>query len=510
MSDSKQSRTTLDQRMEFIGLDAKSCETLRHLQPLIAQSVGPALGHFYQKIKQNPHTKHFFRDENHISAAKHHQEQHWAIIANGRFDNDYAQAVLKIGQTHARIGLEPRWYIGGYASIIEHLVHSLVKAHWPMGVWPMSKGGAEKVAAAIAVTVKAAMLDMDLAISVYIETLDQKRQEAEAAGQRAVAQERSLVTESVGVGLAKMAEKDLTHRLTEIVPEAYQALQDNFNAASEQLVSALQGVSGSASAILSGTHDISAASDDLARRTEQQAASLEETAAALGEITATVKKAADSAAHASRVVATAKDDAERSGLVVRRAVEAMTAIANSSQEISQIIGVIDEIAFQTNLLALNAGVEAARAGETGRGFAVVASEVRALAQRSAEAAKQIKGLISTSSTQVAQGVQLVADTGDALERIVGQVKEINDVVAQIADGAREQSGGLDEINAAINQMDQVTQQNAAMVEEATASIQALAQETDQLSSLITQFQFGATDARSASPRARKRRTVGAA
>jgi methyl-accepting chemotaxis protein len=151
--------------------------------------------------------------------------------------------------------------------------------------------------------------------------------------------------------------------------------------------------------------------------------------------------------------------------------------------------VIDEIAFQTNLLALNAGVEAARAGESGRGFAVVASEVRALAQRSAEAAKQIKGLISTSSTQVGQGVELVAQTGQALERIVGQVNQINDVVSQIAAGAREQAGGLDEINAAINQMDQVTQQNAAMVEEATASIQSLSQETDQLSGLITQFQF---------------------
>jgi methyl-accepting chemotaxis protein len=396
--------------------------------------------------------------------------------------------VQKVGKTHARIGLEPRWYIGGYATIVEHLIHAIVKAHWP-GLTTLRKGGAGKVAEAISCVIKAAMLDVELGISGYLETLDQKRFEAEEAGQAAVAQERMIVSDSVGVGLAKLAEKDLTYRLTADVPDAYAALQTNFNAAADQLVEALQGVAGSAGAIVSGTQEIASASDDLARRTEQQAASLEQTAAALGEITATVKRAADSAVHASKVVAAAKDDAEKSGLVVRRAVEAMTAIAGSSQEISQIIGVIDEIAFQTNLLALNAGVEAARAGESGRGFAVVASEVRALAQRSAEAAKQIRGLISTSSTQVGQGVELVAQTGQALERIVGQVNQINDVVSQIAAGAREQAGGLDEINAAINQMDQVTQQNAAMVEEATASIQSLSQETDQLSGLITQFQF---------------------
>jgi methyl-accepting chemotaxis protein len=175
---------------------------------------------------------------------------------------------------------------------------------------------------------------------------------------------------------------------------------------------------------------------------------------------------------------------------VRQAVEAMDAIAKSAQQISQIIGVIDEIAFQTNLLALNAGVEAARAGDAGRGFAVVASEVRALAQRSAEAAKEIKGLISASTTQVDHGVKLVAETGKSLERIMAQVTEINDVVAEIAAGAKEQATGLDEVNTAINQMDQVTQQNAAMVEQSTAASHSLSQETVQLSGLIGQFQVG--------------------
>jgi methyl-accepting chemotaxis protein len=236
------------------------------------------------------------------------------------------------------------------------------------------------------------------------------------------------------------------------------------------------------------------ASDDLSRRTEQQAASLEETAAALDEITATVKKSAEGATHAHQVVAAADEDAKKSAVVVREAVQAMDAIAKSSQQISQIIGVIDEIAFQTNLLALNAGVEAARAGDAGRGFAVVASEVRALAQRSAEAAKEIKGLISASSIQVTNGVRLVAETGQSLERIMLQVTEINDVVSGIAAGAKEQATGLAEVNTAINQMDQVTQQNAAMVEQSTAASHSLSQETAQLAGLIGQFRVRSADA----------------
>jgi methyl-accepting chemotaxis protein len=193
-------------------------------------------------------------------------------------------------------------------------------------------------------------------------------------------------------------------------------------------------------------------------------------------------------------VATAKTDAENSGEVVGQAVTAMGEIEQSSHQISSIIGVIDEIAFQTNLLALNAGVEAARAGDAGRGFAVVASEVRALAQRSAEAAKEIKALISASSTQVAAGVNLVGETGKALKRIVTQIAEINGVVTDIAASAQEQATGLNEVNAAVNQMDQVTQQNAAMVEESTAASYALAQEADELSRMMSQFKVGAQSA----------------
>ena len=308
------------------------------------------------------------------------------------------------------------------------------------------------------------------------------------------AQHLADVVEGIGRGLDQLARGALTFRLDQSFAADYEKLRTDFNAAMAKLADTLTVVATNTSAIRSGTGEISTAADDLSRRTEQQAASLEETAAALDEVTATVRKTSQSADHARDVVGTAKADAEASSAVVRQAVEAMSGIERSAREISQIIGVIDEIAFQTNLLALNAGVEAARAGDAGRGFAVVASEVRALAQRSADAAKEIKGLISASGRQVEQGVALVDRTGQALERILGQVGELSTIVSEIAASAQEQAAGLDQINTAINQMDQVTQQNAAMVEESTAASHALSRETEELSSLVGRFQLGTRSA----------------
>ena len=320
------------------------------------------------------------------------------------------------------------------------------------------------------------------------ETEAERRRNQEIA--EAAAKEQAFVMEAIATGLNRLSDGDLTYRVDQEFPEAYKRLQNDFNGAIAQLEEAMGTIVHAASSIGAGSDEIASAADDLSRRSEQQAASLEETAAALDEITATVKRSSAGALEAAKVVGSTRADAERSSVVVRNAVDAMNEIEKSSQSISQIIGVIDEIAFQTNLLALNAGVEAARAGEAGRGFAVVAQEVRALAQRSADAAKEIKTLISTSSQQVNQGVSMVGQTGEALEAIVGKVGEIDALVGEIAASGQEQATGLNQVNAAVNQMDQTVQQNAAMVEQSTAASHSLKGEAGNLMQMISRFRVG--------------------
>jgi methyl-accepting chemotaxis protein len=337
-------------------------------------------------------------------------------------------------------------------------------------------------------------LEMD-ASQAYGETERRLREVEEA--HRAAGQAQALVVDALAEALERLARRDLLTRIEAEVSPDYQKLKDDFNAALEQVERAMQNVSLSTQAIEAKTQAVASSSNDLSRRTEQQAASLEEVAAALTDITETVKTTAEGAAHANKVASEASSDAETGRGVVRKAVVAMAGIEKSSQQIGQIIGVIDEIAFQTNLLALNAGVEAARAGEAGRGFAVVASEVRALAQRSATSAEEIKRLISTSKGEVKDGVDLVARTGEAFERIMAQVAEIYAIVSKITANSKEQSLRLSEVNAAVGQIDQTTQMNAGVAAESTNASIALAEETQQLAALVGAFKLGSADGQAA-------------
>ncbi|MBB5220226.1 methyl-accepting chemotaxis protein [Amaricoccus macauensis] len=300
--------------------------------------------------------------------------------------------------------------------------------------------------------------------------------------------EQNRVVAELSRALAALADGDLTGRIDTPFAGEYEALRANYNDAIGKLEDALSWVVTSAENIGKESVQFTKSADDLSQRTENQASALEETAASLEELTASVKAAAKNAERANVDVDAARRNAETSGRVVRDAIGAMGEIEKSAEHIAQIIGVIDDIAFQTNLLALNAGVEAARAGEAGRGFAVVASEVRALAQRSSDAAKEIKALISTSSQHVGRGVELVRETGRSLETIVDAVTGITGLVAEIANSSREQSVGLSEINAAVGQLDQVTQQNAAMVEESSAASHSMRAEAEALTNLVAQFQ----------------------
>jgi methyl-accepting chemotaxis protein len=300
---------------------------------------------------------------------------------------------------------------------------------------------------------------------------------------------RVHAVDSLAKAMARFASGDLSTQIEGWFSTEYKGVRMDFNQAMEAMHTTMQQILSVTHKVGDGAGEIEQAVDQLSHRTEQQAASLEQTAAALDQITATVRKTAEGASEARGVVTTAKNDAERSGAVIRETVTAMDGINDSSKKIGNIIGVIDEIAFQTNLLALNAGVEAARAGDAGRGFAVVATEVRALAQRSADAAKEIKTLISTSSQQVATGVNLVGETGKALSRIVEQVTRLSVLVMDIAGAVQEQATGLGEVNTAVNQMDQVTQKNAGMVAQTTEASQHLAAEAAELIRLMGQFKM---------------------
>ena len=310
-----------------------------------------------------------------------------------------------------------------------------------------------------------------------------------AQAQVANVEKQELVVRELAGALDELGHGNIAYRVGDTLPVEYQGLACSFNASMDRLSQTLARVAQSAGNVKTGANEVRSASDDLSQRTEQQAAGLEETAAAMDEITTGVRATAGGANRANAIVAAARKDTEQSGEVVRRAVDAMGAIERSSSEISEIIGVIDGIAFQTNLLALNAGVEAARAGDAGKGFAVVASEVRALAQRSADAAKDVKDRIQASTTQVGMGVDLVSETGRSLETICLRIVEISTLVSDIAASAEQQATGLQQVNTAVAHMDGTTQQNAAMVEQATAAARHLAAEAEVLAQEVAQFRL---------------------
>ncbi len=346
-----------------------------------------------------------------------------------------------------------------------------------------------------------------ISMRIEQETLEAREQatKREQEQQRELAQQQQqTVVSSLADALESLSYGDLRHAITNAFPDGYEKLRVDFNASIAKLAEAMSAIGIAVAAMTSGTNEISEASGDLSRRTEEQAARLEETAAAIDEIATTVRKTAAASKQVSDVVSNTKARADSSTKVASRALVAMEEINRSSREISQIVGLIDDIAFQTNLLALNAGIEAARAGDAGRGFAVVATEVRALAGRSAESAKQIKTLISSSTKSVGQGVSLVGEMSTGLDEILARVTEISGLISEITLAAQEQATSLATVNSAVNTIDQVTQQNAAVAEQSAAASRHLADEADGLKTLVSRFQVHAASgerAEAAPPRA---------
>lgn len=333
--------------------------------------------------------------------------------------------------------------------------------------------------------------DILVAVSDFGDRIEQEQETQKRAAEHRL-DEQTKAINSIGHGLSEVAQGNLAVRLEQTLPEGYERLGSDFNKAVENLDAIVSQVVESSISIENAAVELDMASQEMSQRTEGQAAALEQTAAAVEEITTSVQQTARNSSHAKENMDEALNDAGASQEVVGDAVDAMDTLAAGSEQISNIVNIIDDIAFQTNLLALNAGVEAARAGEKGRGFAVVATEVQSLAQRSSDAAVEIKTLIDDSSQHVTGSVQLVGKTGDTIAAISTRVQNISELVSGIASGAAEQSAGLSEINASVAELDMVTQKNAAMVEQTSAAIQLMTADTTQLRNLVAFFNGGAS------------------
>ncbi len=515
----------LEKRLAVLSIVQADKELLRAFRPTLDACLDQILTDFYRHIRSFPELERHFPDEATVARAKAAQKVHWQRLFSGQFDVDYMHSVRAVGRMHSRIGLEPHWYIGGYAIVLGRLLGVATTANTAWLLTTKVKDGLGQV---LSVLTRTVLLDIDLAVSVYLEEqrkeaeLEQRRREEvivaelteivgaasqgdldqriQLAGKdgffldlcrsvNALVENTGLTLADVARALGAVAHGDLGTRIDAEYHGVFGQLKDDVNATAEQLTQVVTGIHAATKEIAAAAGEVAAGSHDLSERSEDQASSLQQTSAALTELAATVRKNAASANQANQLAAGAREIAAGGCAVVGDAITAMGRIEASSQKIGDIVGMIDEIAFQTNLLALNAAVEAARAGDAGRGFAVVAQEVRNLAQRSAQASKEIRHLIADSSAQVQAGAELVKGTGTTLDEIVGSVRQVADIVAEIAVASREQSSGIEQVTGAVTRIDETTQQNAALVEQSSAAATSLEDQSQRLAELVGFFKL---------------------
>jgi methyl-accepting chemotaxis protein len=468
----------IDSRLAFINFGQEQRETLKNLEGSVQRMIGPALASFYDKVRQTPETAAFFRDGGHMDAAKSAQARHWGRIANARFDSEFHGSVRAIGAVHARIGLEPRWYMGAYALVLEHMLRAIARDHswWRRALTGFRKPSAIDASMAL---LKAAMIDMELSTSVYYDECQTSREAA---------------IKSLGETLAKLSAGDLTSNLTGL-PTSFAIIESHYNEAVAKLRDLIGSVVGGTAQIRIGATEIAQASEDLARRTESNAASLEETAAAVSQMDSRLKATANAATGTVARADQTKTTVATGRSVADEAVQAMGRVSESAKGIDSVIEGLDKIAFQTRVLAMNAAVEAGRAGEAGRGFAVVADLVSALAMRAEEEAKRARDQLTVTQSDVVTAVQAVEKVDGALQNISGDVEQVHALLATIASDNQAQASAVTEINSAIASMDQATQQNAAMVEETSAAARNLLSELTLLSDQTGRFTVEARGAR---------------
>ncbi|WP_338333168.1 globin-coupled sensor protein [Acetobacter sp. LMG 32666] len=483
-----QNLSDLDSRRHFMGLKETDCETLRSIKTIIDNELPQALDAFYAQVRQTPETRGFFTSETHIEHAKGAQKEHWKNISSANFGREYAQNVSRIGSIHAQIGLEPRWYIGGYAIVMDHLIHAIVMNAFPKGgLFGKKNAVAKNLSDQISSLCKAVLFEMDLTISVYLAEAEKSRT---SARNEAIAKEQFFVTESFGSVIQDIAEQNLAQNMGSDVPEAYLPLRDNLNAAIHALRNTLMAASDTAHNIDVVTQEISDASGELAQRTERQAASVEKTAAAIEQITATVSSTASRVSEANHFVEDCLNSIQHFGGMIDRANDAMVEIERSTEAINKITDIMDAVAIQTNILALNTAVEAARAADAGNGFKVLAQQIRELANRAGVASKDVRGLAGTSRTQVGQGVSIMKEAGHDMKIIIAGIVEIRSHLKAIEEAAREQAAALQSVNGAVATIDEGTRQNAAMAERTSTASEGMVQEANQLRLLLDGFHLG--------------------
>ncbi len=529
-TDAANGASDITTRLDFIELDAASLARIASLKPLIERHLPLALDRFYDKIAGVPAVARHFSGPEHAEHAKTRQIKHWSAIASGRLDDDYFKSANIVGGVHARIGLEPRWYVGGYGLIMETLVRGVIRDYFaerrsnaPLAVLKRlsaqgAKDEAEELGAALAAALKAIMVDIDIAVSTYFEQrsadrLEVVRQISHAVSSaeegdftarvcvnttnaelnalqdgvnRLVGMIQDGLSETATV-LSAFAQADLTRRMEGNFTGAFQKLQADVNSVGSRLSEIMGQLRVASGSIGTAMHELLSGANDLSERTTWQAATVQETSAAVAQLAETVKDNAARAEAANEKARSVAETAEKATVVMEQANDAMGRISASATKISSIIGLIDDIAFQTNLLALNASVEAARAGEAGKGFAVVAVEVRNLAQSAASASADVKLLIEQSGAEVKGGSRLVSEAGEQLGQMLSAIRENRALVEQIASASKEQAGTITEVSKAVTQIDETTQSNAALVEQTNSAVEQTEAQTRELDRIVDLF-----------------------